>query len=203
MPPSRLRIKVKSLLRKARDSARLAVSVYNNPTSEFRTYGFIVLMNIAWTSLFHAIFEQKRVRYYYRDKSDRRRYARVEGDYKAWELSKSASEYFGDSNEPMRQNIEFFVGLRNKIEHRFAPEIDIDVFGECQSYLMNFEHVLVTEFGLAYALADNLVFALQFSKIRSTEQITALKKSQSKHLREIQEYIHNFRRGLDLAGSTW
>lgn len=199
MPTPRLRVKVKSLLNKARDSAFLAVSVYNNPTTVFRTYGFIVLMNIAWTSLFHAIFERNRVRYYYRDRTDRRRYERIEGDYKAWDLPKSAAVYFGDRHEPIRKNIEFFVGLRNKIEHRFAPEIDIDLFGECQAYLINFEQILVAEFGQNYAIADNLVYALQFSRLRTADQMVALKRCQSKHLKEIREYIHNFRLGLDLS----
>jgi Domain of unknown function (DUF3644) len=197
MARPRVRLKVKSLPKEARDAACLAVSVYNNPTTTFRTYGFVVLMNIAWTSLFHAIFERNKVRYYYRDRNDRRRYERIDGDYKAWELSKSAAVYFGDQHEPARQNIDFFVGLRNKIEHRFAPEIDVDVFGECQSYLINFENILVREFGADCALADTLLFALQFSKIRSAEQLSAIKKTHSKHLREIRDYIYNFRRGLE------
>lgn len=43
-------------LEKAADSAMLAVEVYNKPATKFRSGGFIVLMCIAWTSLFNAIF---------------------------------------------------------------------------------------------------------------------------------------------------
>ncbi len=37
----------------------LGVSTYNNPLIKFKTYGFIINMTIAFTSLFHAIFEKK------------------------------------------------------------------------------------------------------------------------------------------------
>lgn len=192
-----MKFKVRSLIKKSRDAAVLAVSVYNNPTTTFRTHGFVVLMNIAWTSLFHAIFERDGVKYYYRDRNDRRRYERIDGDYKAWEIKKCVSFYYGDRNDPIKSNLEFFAGLRDKIEHRFTPQIDVDVFGECQSYLINYEKILISEFGEKYALADTLVYALQFSRIKTTEQLIAAKLTQSKQLREIRDYIYNFRRGLD------
>ena len=37
---------------------------------------------------------------------------------------------------PSRKNIEFFLGLRNKIEHRYYPELDPALYGECQAMLM-------------------------------------------------------------------
>jgi uncharacterized protein DUF3644 len=45
---------VKAALEKARDSALLAVEVYNKPAVKFKSGGYITLMVIAWTSLFHA-----------------------------------------------------------------------------------------------------------------------------------------------------
>ena len=45
--------KVKSLLEKSREAALLAVEVYNKPNTTFRTGVYIILMNIAWTSLYH------------------------------------------------------------------------------------------------------------------------------------------------------
>lgn len=47
------------LISKAKEFALLAVSIYNNPTIKFKSYGFIVSIIIAFTSLFHAIFEKK------------------------------------------------------------------------------------------------------------------------------------------------
>lgn len=51
-----LSLKVKSCLDKALNSALLSVETYNKPAVKFKSGGFIVLMCIAWTSLFHAIF---------------------------------------------------------------------------------------------------------------------------------------------------
>ena len=57
--------KVSNLLEKAKESALLGVDIYNKPKTSFRAGGFVVLMCIAWTSLFHAIFEKQRVKYFY------------------------------------------------------------------------------------------------------------------------------------------
>ncbi len=94
-------------------------------------------------------------------------------------------------------HITYMTLLRNKVEHSFAPQIDPYIFGECQSYLLNFEEILVKEFGESYALADSLIFALQFSRIRTNQQIGAIKSLQSRHLRDIMAYIDNFRGNLD------
>ena len=47
---------VKMHLEKARDSALLAVEVYNKPAVSFKSAAYISLMYIAWTALFHSIF---------------------------------------------------------------------------------------------------------------------------------------------------
>ena len=52
-------------LKKAREFALLAVSIYNNPFTEFKTFGFIVNIIIAYTSLFHAIFSKNGTQYCY------------------------------------------------------------------------------------------------------------------------------------------
>lgn len=199
MSKKRLKKKVRRLIDKARESAILSVSVYNNPGTMFKSSAYIVLMNIAWTSLFHSIFEREGIKYYYKEDRDRRKYVRVDGEPKSWDLSKCIKEYFKDHDDPMYKNIQFFIGLRNKIEHSFAPEIDLYIFGECQSYLINFEEILVKEFGDKFALADSLIFALQYSKIKTEEQVKALKRSQARDLKLIRNHIDDFRRNLDTS----
>lgn len=152
-------------------------------------------MNIAWTSLFHAIFEKQKVKYCYREKNSIR-YKKVDNEYKAWELSKCIKEYYSDNQNPIRSNIEFMIGLRNKIEHRFMPELDICIFGECQANLLNFENLLVKEFGNDLAINENLVFALQFSQKKQEQQINALRSLQSKEFKFVKSYIDNFRDSL-------
>lgn len=142
-------------IRKAREAAVLAVETYNRPATAFRSAGYIVLMVVAFTALFHAIFLRKRIRPYHRRRGSRR-YERIEGDYKTWELAECLRQHYADQNTPARKNLEFFIGLRNKIEHRFLPELDTEIFGECQALLMNFEELLAAEFGSKHTLIGGL-----------------------------------------------
>ena len=73
----RLPRQVKASLEKACDSAILAVEVYNKPAVKFKSGGFITLMVIAWTSLFHAIFFARKRKPYYMKSG--RRFKKVEG----------------------------------------------------------------------------------------------------------------------------
>lgn len=188
--------KVKSLLEKSREAALLAVEVYNKPNTAFRTGGYIVLMNIAWTSLFHAIFERRGIAYYY--KENKRRYKKIDGERKAWELKECLRHYYKNENPPERKNLEFFIKLRNKIEHRFLPQLDVDIFGECQAMLINYENLLIKEFGEKYALRENLVFTLQFSSYYRKEQIVANKKKISKEYENVKNFIEKYRHHLPL-----
>jgi Domain of unknown function (DUF3644) len=77
---------VKLLLQKAREATLLAVETYNRPNASFRSGASIVLMVIAWTSLFHAIFVRQKTKPFYRMQNSRR-FQKVEGDYRRWELA--------------------------------------------------------------------------------------------------------------------
>ncbi len=148
-------------LEKARDSALLAVEFYNKPAVRFKAGGYITMMSIAWTSLFHAIFFKRRIKPFYRDKKDKRRYEKQEGDFRYWELSTAVKEFFGGKTDPVKANIEFFIPLRNRIEHRSMPRIDSTIFAECQAWLLNFDELIASEFGESYALRESLSFSLQ------------------------------------------
>src|SRR5579872_5891660 len=103
---------VKALVQKARESALLAVETYNRPTATFRSGAYTVLMVIAWTSLFHAIFLRKRTKPFYRKKGSTR-YEKIDGEPKRWELSECLQQYFKGTTDAVRKNLEFFTGLRN------------------------------------------------------------------------------------------
>lgn len=191
-----LPIKVRQLVNKARDSASLAIDIYNRPSTAFRTPGYIVLMIIAWTSLFHAIFERRKIAYFFRKKNSKR-FIKINGDRKAWDLETCLSDFYRDKNPPVKQNLKFFVELRNKIEHRFIPDLDPEVAGECQAMLLNFEELLVSTFGSRYALAGDLVFPLQLSQVRPAARTTALRKLQAKEFERVKRYVDKFRADLD------
>ncbi len=187
--------KTKNILEGSIDAALLAVEVYNKPRTTFRSQAYIVLMIIAWTRLFHAYFNKTiGNRYYYKEKNGRYQLIDEEiKERKAWELSKCINEY-GNLSEPVRVNLEFFIDLRNKIEHRNVTEREVDVliFGECQSLLYNYENFLIQIFGEEYALNESLVFSLQFSYMRPEEQRQASKSVLSAEAREIRNYIENY-----------
>lgn len=161
------------LLNKSREFALLAVSTYNNPYTSFKTYGYIVNIIIAYTALFHAIFEKNGLEYFYKDKEGNS--IIIDGEAKAWELHECAKAYWQDGNSAEKTNIDFLIGLRNKIEHRSLPAIDLAVSGECQSSLNNFENILISEFG----------------------EEDALKQLQRDNYKVVREYMETFRQDLD------
>ena len=129
--------KTKTILESSINSALLAVEVYNKPRTSFRSEAFISLMIISWTRLFHAHFNHTiGNKYYYKKKSGR--YEIIDGEKKTWELSTCIRKY-GNLSEPVRKNLEFFIKLRNKVEHRHIDtrEVDAIIFGECQALLYN------------------------------------------------------------------
>jgi Domain of unknown function (DUF3644) len=151
---------VRMSLEKARDSALLAVEVYNKPAIKFKSGGYICLMMIAWTALFHAIFFRKKIKPFYKKESGR--YVKIEGDNKCWELDECLRQHFKtDTGNAVRNNLEFFIPLRNHIEHRSMPELDAGIFGECQAMLLNLDEMLEKEFGGKYCLRESLSFSLQ------------------------------------------
>ena len=192
-----LRGKVKKLVLKSREAALLAVTIYNNPQTVFKTYAYIVNMCIAWTSLFHAMFEKRNIKYFYKKNTNRLEYEKIDGEYKAWELSKCCKEFYKEIMTPARANLETIIKLRNKIEHRFLPELDSHVFGECQSCLFNYEKMLISEFGNEHAINSSLAFGLQFSEVYEEKQIKAMKSMKMKELKNIRQYMDEFRQIYD------
>lgn len=179
----RLSRNVKELLDKSIDSATQAISTYNDPRSTFRTGNFTVLMVIAWTSLAHAYFEREKVKYFYKEKNGR--YTKIDGDKKAWELSKSITEIF-DATDPVRKNIELFIKLRNKIEHRNLPALDKELVGESQALVLNFEDWLVKEFGEQYVLIDTLFVPIQLT--RSLKRTLPVGKDEKSVISFVKDY---------------
>ncbi len=188
--------RTKSTLESSIDSALLAVEVYNKPRTTFRSEAFIALMIIAWSRLFHAWFNNTiGDRYYYKKKNGR--YDVIDGERKSWELATCIKKY-GALSEPVERNLQFFIALRNKIEHRHIEKREVDslIFGECQALLYNYETLLLEMFGEAYALNESLVYSLQFSHLRTPKQEKANKAALSKDLADVVSYVEKYRNSL-------
>lgn len=179
------------LVLKAHQFALLSIYNYNNPYSEFRTYGFIVNIVIAWTALFHAIFQKEGIDYFCKSKSGE--LIHIAGQPKVWEL-KSCIQYYWGKDTPCKSNLSFLIELRNEIEHRHIPLIDIIISAHCQACINNFEDLLTKKFGEEYALTKNISLALQLS--RTTEQMQAIKKLYSNSCQQVRCFMDNFEDNL-------
>lgn len=176
------------LLVKAKQFALLAVYVYNNPYSDFKTYGYIINMIIAWTSLFHALFQREKIDFFQKNRDGTYKY--VDNDKKAWELSTCIKEFWVNENNPTKSNLTFLIGLRNNIEHRWLPIIDLKIAGHCQACISNFERFLCDKFGREHALKQNISLAIQLSRFQ--QQKIALRDIQKLHIDPIVDYMDSF-----------
>lgn len=199
--------KTKATLNASIDSALLAVEVYNKPRTSFRSEAYISLMIMAWTRLFHAHFNKEAIKYFEKDAAgnfiridDDGRKVKTGGEFRAWGLRDCIRKYKSKNalSLAVENNLRFFIGLRNKVEHRHIDkrEIDIKIFGECQSMLNNYENLLIQIFGEEYAINESLVYSLQFSKLRTNQQKSSNRSVLSREMKDILNYIETFRTRL-------
>jgi len=187
--------KTKTLLESSIDCALLSVEIYNKPRAPFRVESFITLMIISWTRLLQANFNHTiGETFFYKETNGR--YKLIDGEKKAWEL-KTCIQKYGGLSEAVKTNLDFFIKLRNKIEHRTISkdEIGLMIFGECQSLLYNYENELIKLFGSEYAINESLAYSLQFSRIRTAKQVEANKQLLLKEV-EIIGFIEKYRRDI-------
>lgn len=174
---------------KAKESALLAIEVYNKPAIKFRSAGYIALMVIAWTALFHAVFLRQKTNPYHTNKQGE--YDVIDDDYRHWDLNECLKQYWkSDTENAIRKNLEFFIPLRNKIEHRHIPELDNTIFGECQALLLNFDAFLGEHFGNKHQLRESLSFSLQL--FPSGDSFSHAVKA-NKSLADVKKFIDDYR----------
>lgn len=139
----------------------LAVDLWNRRGSEAQTTAFVIHAQIALVYLFHAHFLASGVDYYYRHPNGRR----IRGDddqFRTWELQRCLRELYGDA-DAVRKNVEFFMGIRNKIEHRWERGLGVLVAGRVQSLIFNYEDMLKAWFD--ESLVDELRFPIFLSSL--------------------------------------
>jgi hypothetical protein len=156
------------------------------------------MITMAWTALFHAIFFKNGRRPWYRKKTAGKgvRYVYVDKEPKHWELSECLKEYWTDKYLPERTNLQFLIGLRNKIEHRHLPELDATLYGECQAALLNFDELLAREFGARYSLNESLAFSLQFSRSIPPQKAASMRRHLASVGKTVLSFVDGFRNGL-------
>lgn len=181
-------------LQASKAEALVAVDLYNGSGRRRSFEGFVVHMHLAWLYLLHAEFQRDHVDFRYW--ADARHLQKVDGEPKTWELGKCLRHRWPSDKDPVRVNLEFFVALRNKIEHRYQDGIALSVAGHAQALLMNYESELVSQFGAGQALADRLRFPVFLSSL-TEEGVTALKKIRASIPARVARFIDQFHASLD------
>lgn len=177
------------MLQAAKNEARLAVDLYNRQGNERQLEAFIVHMSLAWLKLMQAHTERIGGDVYVRDGRGRR-VRSEDGDWQYKAARQLRRELFAD-NDPRLANMEFFTGLRNRVEHRHENNIAAIVAGRTQAHLLNFEETLVEWFGADEALAEELRFPLFVSSI-TQDAVSAVKRVRSQVPVAVLEWIQDF-----------
>lgn len=182
-------------LQDSKNEVLLAVDLYNRSGSERQLEAFIVHMSIGWLKLLQAKCEREGGDPFVRDQKNRRQRTR-EGDWVTKPLYQMASEEFSDK-DPRKINLDFFIGLRNKIEHRYERDIAALVAGKTQALLLNYERTLIEVFGEEESLGQHLRFPLFVSTI-TEDGVAAIKEVRKRVPKAILEYVQDFDASLDL-----
>ncbi len=184
-------------VRSAREEAMLACDLYNQRRRSRNLEAFIVHMSIAWLNLFHAMCARDGVDCRYKNG---RRIERIDGEPKTWDLTQCVRHFIKNNGDPVRKNIEFFIAIRNIIEHRYTAthraNIELIVAGKVQAMFLNFEHMLVAEFGKTASLGDVLRFPIFLSSL-TEDAVSAVKQIYAQIPRATKTLIETFEAGID------
>ncbi|WP_242640411.1 DUF3644 domain-containing protein [Rhodococcoides fascians] len=190
----------------ARQEAVLAMRLYNDSNQPRSFEGFVVHMHLAWLYLLHAQFTKAGIDFRYRDRSKPHRFVTIDGEHKRWDLGRSVETRWPDTDNPVRKNVEFFILLRNRIEHRYSATdstLALSLAGHAQANLVNFEKELHEHFGTKHSLASELRFPL-FVGSFTTDGAETLIRLRNKLPVDLRRMIADFHDGLteDLANDS-
>ncbi|MEU8117619.1 DUF3644 domain-containing protein [Spirillospora sp. NPDC049024] len=176
-------------LQDSKNEVLLAVDLYNRSGMERQLEALIVHMSIGWLKLLQARYERDGLDLYIRNSRGQRQRTR-DGDWVTKPLHQMSSEEF-DERDPRRVNLEFFIGLRNKIEHRHERDVATLIAGKTQALLLNYERTLIENFGAGESLADCLRFPLFVSTI-TDDAVSAIKEVRKRVPRTVLDYVQDF-----------
>lgn len=172
----------------ARNSALAALRVWNDPTATFRTETFALLFATAWNGLALAILQQAGKEW--RVAHSNGGFVLINGRERAREILDVVSDALpGNGDRGIRENIRYWVELRNQVAHRHLPALDAVVIPYAQAGLLSFENVLVTQFGRDYQLGTSLSVPLQLSGFRDPGVLASLKELQASLPLDVQEFL--------------
>ncbi len=179
--------------------ACLAVRLYND-AAEVRSFeGFVIHMHLAWLYLLHAQFVRDGVDFRYWDPQFKKRLLKIDGEPKRWELERSMRERWPTEADPVRANLELFIRLRNRLEHRHAhadQALMLNVAGHAHALLVNFEEELTSQFGDDQSLALRLRLPI-FVGTFSPQGEQALRRFRKTLPNDLRAFLTEYESGLE------
>lgn len=154
------------LLEESRRQALVAIDFYNRPGDRRSYSDFIVHLHLAWQDLLLASRMRDNRQIYYQSK---RKYVKnPDGSCKTWELGRCLKEEYAE-NDPIRSNLEFFIGLRNRIEHNFEDCVLVVTAPEAHACIINYEAELIRRFGDKFTLGNDLKIPIFIHSLQPAE----------------------------------
>src|SRR5437016_5247255 len=128
-------------LQHGRNAAVAALRVWNDPVATFRTQNFALLFVTSWNSIALALLQREGREWQALDEDGQP--VMIGGREKAQETGDLVAQALPDDrHRGLRQNVEFWIGLRNQVAHRNLPALDTVVIPQAQAGLLNLEGVL-------------------------------------------------------------
>ncbi len=161
--------KAKLLLDKSRESALLAIEIFNKPSLTFKTEAFITLMINAWTKLLLSYLVYKGKDYQYKPKKDNVKLGNT------YDLSKSIKEVekLISFEKGVKENLQICKDYRDLVEHdvfRYdLPYNDLVEF--FQALILNYEEFISNHFGDEFNINTSLAIALQLTKVNNVQRV--------------------------------
>lgn len=187
----------RATLEAALSEACLAVRLYNDPVEPRSFEGFVVHMHMAWLYLLHAELTRDGVDFRVHDPQHPRRLLRIDGEVKTWGLIQCLDEKWPEGGA-VRSNLDFFIRLRNRFEHRHTPgdaALALAMAGHAHAHLVNFEEELTQSFGPEWSMSAKLRFPV-FIGTFTEEGETALRRLRQQLPKDFQVFLSEYHAGL-------
>jgi hypothetical protein len=140
----------------------LAVQIFNSAALSFKAEVFAILANVAWTYLLHEYYTRKGIEI-------------VGGDGRSLLFSQMIERPDCALPNGMRNNLRALKIIRDDVEHKLLGRSDVKWQGLFQACCLNFDKALCDLFGAQLTLANELAFALQFTRM-DIDQLATLSK---------------------------
>lgn len=108
----------------------------------------------AWLYLLQAEFQRDGVDQRHKDRDGN--IVMKDKQAKLWDVFLCAKYSYPNANHPVRANLDLFVLLRNKVEHRFEQALKEVAGGRAHALVINYEQRIRAVFGDEHSLANRL-----------------------------------------------